>query len=71
MSSTNKPCDYELVVKDYLGVSSVHDIFHSSRLFVDKDAFVELNVFLWLLWEEMPFFGQDFHGQSQRILNMN
>ena len=44
--AADKPYDYELVVKDYLGVSSVHDIFHSSRLFVDKDALVELNVFL-------------------------
>ena len=71
MSPTNKPCDYELVVKDYLRVSSVHDIFYSGILFLDEDALVELNVFFWVFWEEMPSFGQDFHGQSQRILDMN
>ena len=46
--AADKPCDYELVVKDYWGVRSVHDIFHSSRLFLDEDALVELNVCFFL-----------------------
>ena len=48
--AADKPCDYELVVKDYWGVRSVHDIFHSSRLFLDEDALVELNVCFFLFF---------------------
>ena len=70
--ATDETCDYELVIEDYWGVALfVHNIFYSSRLFLDEDALVELNVFLWVFWEEMPSFGQDFHGKSQRILDMN
>ena len=59
--ATNEACNYELVVKVYWGVPSVCDILHSSKLFLDEDALIELNVFLWVFWEEMPSFGQDFY----------
>ena len=53
--ATNKTYDYELVVEDYGGVALfVYNIFYSNRLFLDEDVLIELNVFLWVLGEEMP-----------------
>ena len=59
-----KTCDNELVVEDYGRVRLVHDVFYSSRLFLDEDALIEFDVLFWMLWEEMPSLGQNFHGQS-------
>ena len=56
--TADKSCDDELVVEDYWGVPFVHDVFYSSRLFLDKDALIELDIFLWVLWEEIPLQGK-------------
>ena len=60
--AASESCDDELVIEDFCGVPIfVHDIFYMSRLFLNKDAFVELYVFPWVFWEKMPTFGQYFH----------
>ena len=50
-----KNCNDELVIKDFGRVIPVHDIFYSGRLFLEENALIELDVFLWMLWEVMLF----------------
>ena len=57
--TTDKTYDYELMIEDYRGVAFlVHNVFYTSRLFLDEDAFVKLNVFVRMFWEKMPSFRQ-------------
>jgi len=56
-----KSLDDEFVVEDIGRISIIHDIFYFGRLFLGENGFVEPDVLLWMLGEEMPFCGQNFH----------
>ena len=53
--------DDKLVVEDDWGVHFGLDVFYSSRIFLGKDALIELDGFLLDFWKKMPIWWQNFH----------
>ena len=62
--AADKTCDNEFMVKSNHWICSVHDIFYSSRLFLDEDVLIKLDTLLWMFWKVMSLWGQHFHSEE-------